>query len=78
MNLFRSEEHIRNWNGYRPETAEGIVALEDVVRLFSGDFFRRRLDADYVSQVGEYVNGFLSAVAEVAKKRPFWAAEPRG
>jgi hypothetical protein len=78
MNLFRSEEHIRNWSGYRPGTEEGMVALQDLVALFSGDFFRRRLDADYVSHCGEYVNGFLSAVAEVAKKRPFWAAEPQG
>ncbi len=78
MNLFRSEEHIRNWNGYRPGTEEGIVALQDLVNLFSGDFCRRRLDADYVSHAGAYVNGFLAAVSEVAKKRPFWAVEPQG
>lgn len=39
---------------------------------------RRRLDADYVSRSGEHVNGFLTAVAEVAKKSPFWALEPQG
>jgi len=78
MNLFRSEEHIRNWTGYRPETEEGIVGLQDLVGLFSGDFVRRRLDADYVSRSPEYVGGFLSAVAEVARKLPFWSAEPPG
>jgi hypothetical protein len=78
MNLFRSEEHIRNWSGYRPGTEEGIVALRDIVTLFSGDFCRRRMEADYVSRSAEYVNGFLSAVAAIAKKRPFWAAGPQG
>jgi hypothetical protein len=77
MNLFRSEEHIKNWKGYKPGTEGGIVALKDLVRLFSLDFMRRRLDSDYVSSSGEYVKGFLSAVAEVAKKSPFWAMEPQ-
>ena len=76
MNLFRSEEHIRNWQGYLPGTEGGVVALKDLVGLFSLDFMRRRLDEDYVSRSGGYVNGFLSAVAEVAKKTPFWAIEP--
>ncbi|MEJ2697971.1 MAG: hypothetical protein P8013_15165 [Candidatus Sulfobium sp.] len=78
MNLFRSEEHIKNWKGYQPETEGGIVALKDLVGLFSLDFFRRRLDKDYVSRSGAYVKGFLAAVAEVAKKSPFWAIEPQG
>jgi len=77
MNLFRSEEHIKNWKGYQPGTAGGIVALRDLVSLFSLPFMRRRLDPDYVSRSGEYVNGFLSAVSEVAKKNPFWALEPQ-
>lgn len=77
MNLFRSEEHIRNWKGYQPGTEGGIVALEDLVSLFSLDFTQRRLDTDYVSRSGEYVNGFLSAVADVAKKIPFWALGPK-
>jgi hypothetical protein len=77
MNLFRSEEHIKNWKGYQPGTEGGIVALEDLVSLFSLDFTRQRLDTDYVSRSGEYVNGFLSTVAEVAKKIPFWALEPK-
>jgi hypothetical protein len=77
MNLFRSEEHIRNWKGYKPGTEGGIVALKDLAALFSLDFMRQRLDPDYVSRSGEHVGGFLSAVAEVAKKSPFWALEPQ-
>jgi hypothetical protein len=77
MNLFRSEEHIKNWKGYKPGTEGGIVPLKDLVGLFSLDFMRRRLDADYVSRSGEYVKGFLSAVAEVAKKVPSGQWNPR-
>ena len=77
MNLFRSEEHIKNWRGYQPGTEGGIVALKDLVSLFSLDFMRRRLDADYVSRSGEYIKGFLSAVTEVAQISPFWALEPK-
>jgi len=78
MNLFRSEEHIKNWQGYRPGTEGGIVALKDLVGLFSLDFMRRRLDTDYVSRSGEYVDGLLSAVAGIGKEIPFWAIESQG
>jgi hypothetical protein len=76
MNLFRSGEHIRNWVGYDAGTEEGILPLEDLARLFSGNFFQRRLDADYVSRSREYFEEVLSEIAEVAKTRPFWRAEP--
>jgi hypothetical protein len=72
MNLFRSEEHIRNWARYDPATAEGIFPLEDLVKLFTGKFFQKRLDLDYVSHSQVYFGELLSAVSEIAKKRPFW------
>ena len=77
MNLFRSEEHIKNWKGYQPGTEGGIVALEDLVGLFSLNFMCRRLDPDYVSRSGEYVNDFLATVADIGRKIPFWALEPK-
>jgi len=49
MNLFRSEEHIRNWVRYDPVTEEGILPLEDLVKFFSGKFSKKRLDLNYVS-----------------------------
>jgi len=55
MNLFRSEEHVRNWSGYKVDTEEGINKLSDVVKLFSIDFFTRRLDSDYVSRMRDYL-----------------------
>ena len=76
MNLFRSEEHIRNWAGFDPATEEGIIPLQDMAALFSGNFMRRRLDLDYASQSKQYLNEFLAEIAEVAQTRPFWRFEP--
>ena len=75
MNLFRSEEHIRNWVGFDPATEEGIIPLQDMAALFSGNFMRRRLDLDYASQSKQYLNEFLAEIAEVAQTRPFWRLE---
>ena len=72
MNLFRSEEHIRNWARYDPATEEGIFTLEEIVKLFTGDFFQRRLEPNYISRSQDYFGKWLSEVAEIAKTRPFW------
>ena len=76
MNLFRSEEHIRNWARFDPATAEGILPLQDVVRVFSGNMFRKRLDPDYVTRLGDYLPEFLGDLAEIGKTRPFWSPGP--
>ena len=77
MNLFRSEEHIRNWSGFDAATAEGVLPLEEVARVFSGKYFQRRLDPDYVSRNKEYLGEFLADIAELAKTRPFWEFGPQ-
>ena len=55
MNLFRSEEHIRHWSGFKPGTEEGIIPLLDMAKAFSVNFVTRRLDKDYVSHMQEYM-----------------------
>jgi len=75
MNLFRSEEHISNWPHFDPATAEGILPLDDLVNLFSMDFCRRRMDENYVSSSGEYIQEFLSMVGRRGEKMPFWSME---
>ena len=72
MNLFRSEEHIRNWARFDPATGEGIIALPDLVKLFSANYFRRRLDPDWVSRSREYAFGIIEALKEIGKTGPFW------
>jgi hypothetical protein len=73
MNLFRSEEHIRNWSRFDPAAEQGIIPLASVVKLFSMDMFRKRLEPDYIARVGQYVKEFLAAVAEMGKTRPILA-----
>jgi hypothetical protein len=76
MNLFRSEEDIHNWARFDPAAEEGILSLPDLVKLFSGSLFRRRLDPDYISQGRQYLQEFLADLAELGKTRPFWQPGP--
>jgi hypothetical protein len=72
MHFFRSEEHLRNWAHFDAEKEAGIIPFEDLVKLFSADFFRRRLDPDYLSHMQGYVGGFLMTLKEIGKTGPFW------
>jgi hypothetical protein len=72
MNLFRSEEHIRNWAGYKKDTDEGITPLPDMLKLFSGPYFKRRLDPDYVSNMRGYAREMIAVMKEIGKTGPFW------
>jgi two-component SAPR family response regulator len=72
MNLFRSEEHIRNWSGFEPGSEDGIVPLDDLVKLFSGSYFRNRLDSDWVSRSREYARQMVKTFKEIGKTGPFW------
>ena len=73
MNLFRSEEHIRNWARYDPATEQGILPLQNIVNVFSGKFMQKRLDLNYASHALEYFDEVVSVMSEIAKTRPFWA-----
>ncbi len=69
MNLFRSEEHARNWSGFKAGTDEGIVKLPDVVALFSLSFFSKRLDPDYASRISEYLDELVRTLRGMSA---FW------
>jgi len=69
MNLFRSEEHVRNWSDFKSDTDEGIIPLPDMAKLFSGNLFTRRLDPDYVSHIGEYFREMMEAFKD---RGSFW------
>jgi hypothetical protein len=72
MNLFRAEEHIRNWARFDRSTEEGIIPLPALVKLFSGNFFRKRLDPDWVSRSQEYRREMVATLKEIGKTGPFW------
>ncbi len=69
MNLFRSEEHIRNWSGFKADTEEGINSISDIAGLFSSNFFTRRLDSDYVSHMQEYL---MEVIGNLKGMGSFW------
>ena len=72
MNLLRSEEHVRNWSGFVAGTEEGMIPLNDLVKLFSGNYFRRRLDGDWVSNSRQYAMEMIASFEEIGKTGPFW------
>jgi hypothetical protein len=73
MNLFRSEEHVYQWSGFKAETKQGIVRLSEMVQLFSNKFFKRRLDPDYVSRMKDYERDLFRRLTEIGKTRAFWS-----
>jgi len=69
MNLFRSEGHVRNWSGFKACTEEGINKLSDIVGLFSGNLFTRRLDPDYATRMEGYLIEFMDILKGMGS---FW------
>jgi hypothetical protein len=72
MNIFRSEAHVRNWASFGEGTDEGITSVPDMVRVFSGPYFKRRLDSNYVSHMFEYAQEMIKAMKAIGKTGPFW------
>ncbi len=75
MNLFRSEEHVKNWALYDSVSAESIMPLANWATAFSGPLFRNRLEPDYLSRVNEYASELLLALKKLGKAGPFWTPE---
>ena len=73
MNLFRSEEHIRNWAQFNPDSAEASLPLSDEVTLFSTEAGKHRLDGDYISQwLPKWAAERAEAARRLGKAGPFW------
>ena len=52
MNLFRSEEHARNWSGFDPEFNSMLKPVAEWADIFANPFFRERGRSDYISWTG--------------------------
>lgn len=72
MNLFRSEEHVKNWTSYDPVSAESIIAVAGYAQAFSGPLFKNRLAPDYLRRIKEYAGEFLKTLQAMGKGGPFW------
>lgn len=76
MNLFRSEEHVRNWSRYDPAAGEGTMPLRAWVHVFSVDYCRTRLEPNYFLKAQDLRSGVFRALAELGKSGPFWGTPP--
>jgi hypothetical protein len=76
MNLFRSEEHVKNWSLYDPASVDAIMTVEDWAKVFAGPLFRRRRDADYLSRVDEYRADFGKVLlGDLGRSGPFFTGD---
>jgi hypothetical protein len=73
MNLFRSEEHVRNWSLYDPASADGIMPLADYATLFSSGLFRERLQPDYLLRLAQFLPEWMATLAKLGKTGSFWS-----
>jgi hypothetical protein len=48
------------------------------VKLFSGNYFRRRLDPDWFSRSHEYGREWIVTLIEMGKIGPFWKKPKAG
>ena len=76
MNLFRSEEHVRNWVQYDPDSADGTMLLKDYAALFSGGMFRERLAPDYVLRLPQLAGDWVATLIKLGKTGNFWRLRP--
>jgi hypothetical protein len=74
MNLFRSEEHMRNWVQFNPDSAEASLPLNDEIAVYATQAAKHRLDEDFVSK---WLPNQAAEIAEVArglgKTGSFWS-----
>ena len=69
MNLFRSEEHVKNLSGFKKGTEEGMNEISDVASLFSGNFFTKRLESNYASNMQNYLMELIGVMKDMGS---FW------
>jgi len=75
MNLFRSEEHVKNWLQYDPVSAESIMPLSNWALAFNGPLHRNRLQPDYLIHVKDYAAEMFKYLKKLGKEGPFWTPE---
>ena len=73
MNFFRSEEHMRNWSQFNPDSADASLPLNDEVTVFSTEASKHRLSGDFISQwAPKHLGERAEAARQLGKTGPFW------
>ena len=76
MNFFRSEEHLRRWEGYQEKKEGGKISVDALMQLFGLPYFTNRSKPDYVSHFSGYnaeMVGYLNKLPDAGK---FWKLPP--
>ena len=76
MNLFACEDNVFKWSQTDPDSGDGIRPLADWAAVFATDLFRRRLDADYLSNMADYRGQMGAALLERGMTGP-WFFRPK-
>jgi hypothetical protein len=72
MNFFRSEEHLRKWEGFNEKKEGGIISPNDLMQLFSGPYFTKRRELDYFSHMGEYLVAMIASLDSLGNAGAYW------
>jgi hypothetical protein len=72
MNFFRSEEHLRNWEGFQEKRKGGIISLSSLMETFSGPYFKNRRDADFFSRIPEYSTEMIASLDKIENAGSYW------
>ena len=73
MNVFQSEEDVRDWALFDPDSAERIMPLKDWIAVFSTEGRRHLFDADYISTWRpRRVQEREEVLRRLGKSGPFW------
>jgi hypothetical protein len=72
MNFFRSEEHLRQWEGYNEKRKGGIITLSNLMKLFSGSYMTKRRDPDYFSHMGDHLTDMITSLDSLGNAGTYW------
>jgi hypothetical protein len=72
MNFFRSEEHLRRWEGYKEKMKGGIITLESLIELFGAPYFTNRGRPDYISHFSGYMAGLVGEIDRIPDAGNYW------
>ena len=50
----------------------GIISLDDLMKLFSGLYFKNRRDPDYFLKMGEYFGDIITTLGTLENAGSFW------
>ena len=70
MNLFRSEEHARNWSGFG--NPPGLLSLQDYMTIFGSSVMRERTSDTYITHLKEFGQDTAAVIKQVTHDDPFW------